>query len=286
MVVPMCGRVFWLIVNSIYFLPGDLLLGFVRQAEQLYGDVTIMSFNVHQLLHLADAAKDLGPLWAHSAFVFEAGNGRVLKHVKAGKGVPLQILERVVMQQQLQTVLLMLPLSEKTTSFCRSMLGYKRLASSVHSDGACLLGSGKPVRNFTVQEQTALHSISGCCPAAASEYFRFTLQGTVHNSLAYKKPEKSDSTVCITKNGEYMRIQRILRTIINGAPKCVLLCKEVVIEDEVAQLPPHIHQCFELPELRLQAIFMEDILQVCLFFSFQNDEKSYVCDLPNLIERD
>lgn len=61
MVVPMRGRVLWLIVNSIYFLSG-VLLGFVRQAEQLYGDVTIMSYNVHQLLHLADAAKDLGPL--------------------------------------------------------------------------------------------------------------------------------------------------------------------------------------------------------------------------------
>lgn len=75
--------------------------------------------------------------------MFEAGNGRVLKHVKAGKGVPLQILERVVMQQQLQPVLLMLPLSEKTTSFCRSMLGYKRLVSFVHSDelACCALAS-------------------------------------------------------------------------------------------------------------------------------------------------
>lgn len=73
------------------------------QVESLYCDVTQMTFNVHQLSHLAEAARDLGPLWAHSAFVFEAGNGRVLKHVKGGKGVPLQIIERIVMEQQLET---------------------------------------------------------------------------------------------------------------------------------------------------------------------------------------
>ena len=33
------------------------------------------TFNVHQLLHIADAVRNLGPLWAHSAFPFEDTNG-------------------------------------------------------------------------------------------------------------------------------------------------------------------------------------------------------------------
>lgn len=38
-----------------------------------------MSANVHALLHLPDVVKKLGPLWAHSCFPFEAGNGELLK---------------------------------------------------------------------------------------------------------------------------------------------------------------------------------------------------------------
>lgn len=245
-----------------------------------------MTFNVHQLSHLAEAARDLGPLWAHSAFVFEAGNGRVLKHVKGGKGVPLQIIERIVMEQQLETLLLLLPLSEKTTTICKNMLGYKRLKSFFYSDGACMLGSGKTVRNFSFEEQVALATVCGTCPDTAFEFFRFTLNSIIHHSLAYKRPEKSDSTVCVTNGGDYVRIHRILRVPVNGDQQCVLLCKELVIEDAHVALPRHIHRCFESPELELHPLYVKDIANVCLFFSFACEETCYVCDLPNFIERD
>ncbi|XP_064462710.1 uncharacterized protein LOC135373439 [Ornithodoros turicata] len=53
----------------------ELLKDFVGRCIALYGEA-FMTFNVHALLHLAASAKFLGPLWAHSAFVFEGGNGR------------------------------------------------------------------------------------------------------------------------------------------------------------------------------------------------------------------
>jgi hypothetical protein len=31
--------------------------------------------NVHGLLHLPESVSDIGPLWAHSCFPFESGNG-------------------------------------------------------------------------------------------------------------------------------------------------------------------------------------------------------------------
>lgn len=33
------------------------------------------TFNVHQLLHLAEVVRDLGPLWSNSCFPFEDYNG-------------------------------------------------------------------------------------------------------------------------------------------------------------------------------------------------------------------
>ncbi|KAK8784374.1 hypothetical protein V5799_009354 [Amblyomma americanum] len=70
---------------------------FVSKAAGYYGQ-RFMTFNVHQLLHLAKNVGNLGPLWANSAFPFETGNGKVVKMMKAAKGAPMQILERVVEQ--------------------------------------------------------------------------------------------------------------------------------------------------------------------------------------------
>ncbi|KAG0437307.1 hypothetical protein HPB47_017502 [Ixodes persulcatus] len=70
----------------------------------LYGE-TAMTFNVHQLTHLSSTVRRMGPLWANSAFRFEDGNGRLLKQVTAAKGVPQQIVERVVMRQESETLL-------------------------------------------------------------------------------------------------------------------------------------------------------------------------------------
>lgn len=72
------------------------IVKFVRQFENLYG-IEEMTYNVHLLLHLVDCAKDYGPLWAFSLFIFEDINGLLKKHVKGPKEPIIQIANRVVM---------------------------------------------------------------------------------------------------------------------------------------------------------------------------------------------
>lgn len=67
-------------------------------------DECFMTFNVHQLLHLGTCVENLGPLWACSAFPFEPGNGKIMM-VKAAKGAPFQIVERVVVHEELELIL-------------------------------------------------------------------------------------------------------------------------------------------------------------------------------------
>ncbi|KAL1447832.1 hypothetical protein MTO96_044210 [Rhipicephalus appendiculatus] len=76
---------FMLLVEGIFMLlreeltesqllhAGRLLQDFVSRTLTLYGP-RMMTFNHHQLLHLVTAARNFGPLWAHSTFVFEHGN--------------------------------------------------------------------------------------------------------------------------------------------------------------------------------------------------------------------
>ncbi|XP_070389381.1 uncharacterized protein [Dermacentor albipictus] len=89
---------FTLLVEAIFTLlteelsPGDLthagnlLQRFVGRTAGLYG-VKSLTFNVYLLQHITSSVKNLGPLWSHSAFVFESGNGTLLKHVTAGKAL-------------------------------------------------------------------------------------------------------------------------------------------------------------------------------------------------------
>ena len=50
-----------------------------------------MSANVHNLLHLSECVRNLGPLWAHSCFPFENTNGDLLKLFHGSQGVEKQV---------------------------------------------------------------------------------------------------------------------------------------------------------------------------------------------------
>ncbi|KAL7290612.1 hypothetical protein TKK_0015374 [Trichogramma kaykai] len=89
--------VHWLkLVDSVYFLMQDtisineltraneLLKEFVAQIEDLYFPEA-MTYNVHQLLHLPQSGSDWGPLYAHSGYAFESGNGQIIRMVHAEK---------------------------------------------------------------------------------------------------------------------------------------------------------------------------------------------------------
>ena len=50
----------------------EMLHKFVAQVEDLYG-LTAITYNTHQLLHIAECVKNWGPLWADSAFCGDKG---------------------------------------------------------------------------------------------------------------------------------------------------------------------------------------------------------------------
>ena len=76
----------------------ELFNQFVFEAETLYS-MTAMTYNVHQMLHIAKSVYDWGPLWAHSAFAFETANRDVLSAIKSAKGVILQIVRHINLKQ-------------------------------------------------------------------------------------------------------------------------------------------------------------------------------------------
>ena len=60
-----------------------------------------MFYNVHQLLHLAQSVRDLGPLWAQSCFPFEDKNRFLLKLIHGTQRVEWQILSAISLVQRI-----------------------------------------------------------------------------------------------------------------------------------------------------------------------------------------
>jgi len=95
---------FMLLSEAIYILsgtdltPSDIyearikLNEFVGSFQSLYG-LANMSFNVHQLLHVANCVCNWGPLWGYSAYTFEDFYGKLLQMFNGTQKVSNQIVQ-------------------------------------------------------------------------------------------------------------------------------------------------------------------------------------------------
>ncbi|XP_064462215.1 uncharacterized protein LOC135372635 [Ornithodoros turicata] len=259
-----------------------LLEQFVSRAAALYGE-GCMRFNVHQLLHLPKAARLMGPLWAHSAFVFESGNGTLVKLVTASKGIPLQIVERVALSQKLYMHLAANMLTSRTKALCMRMLGEKRLQSATYVGNVCMLDKEKATC-LTAAEKAEIAKVCGSCPDVASEFKRVVYNDQVYHSTAYARAVKSNSSAIRTVEGEYYVVSRIIAVNTSSGRKCVLLCKEIITVHSA--FPDHIRECFIDPVPSVLVVDMLRVQKPCVLINFAFEEKTFVCDLPNVIERD
>lgn len=68
----------------------------------------------------------------------------------------------------------------------------------------------------------------------------------------------------------------------------MLLCKGILVHvtAESARLPHYMKESTVSPQETLCAVPVSDILSVCLLITFTQEDKSFVCTLPNKIERD
>lgn len=279
---------FYAALKRILFrsLSESLLESFVRSCKSLYG-ASFMTFNVHGLLHLANSVRSLGPLWAHSAFVFEGGNGNVVRQVSAAKGIPQQVTERIVMFEQLCQLCDSSRLTLQEQQVCKELIGYTPVQNAARvGEKLCLLGRGKETA-LSSDEQSAIELRCGIAASSALQYERFILDGQVFHSTAYTRPARSDTTFLKTDSGDYKRVEKVLT--LRGRNTCVLLCRPVIIADvpaDVPAMPQHIKECFLSHTTVLDIVLPEEVQDCCLYIDFPVEEKMFICDIPNKIERD
>lgn len=69
----------------------SMLFSFCKNFSALYKE-RFLTLNVHQLLHLADDIRELGPLHTQSCFSFEDKNGFILELIHGTRLIESQIL--------------------------------------------------------------------------------------------------------------------------------------------------------------------------------------------------
>uniref|UniRef100_A0A1X7VKW8 Uncharacterized protein n=1 Tax=Amphimedon queenslandica TaxID=400682 RepID=A0A1X7VKW8_AMPQE len=63
-----------------------------------------MTINVHSLLHLPNAVRQLGPLWAHSCFPYESENGEFFSLFHRSQSIEKQVVNYCSVIQKLPSL--------------------------------------------------------------------------------------------------------------------------------------------------------------------------------------
>lgn len=191
-----------------------MLEAFVKDTEHYFGKSS-MSFNVHQLLHVTDTVKQWGPLWAHSAFAFEAGNHKLLQAIHCGKGVVLQIL-RFINISNAATILekrLFTTESEIVQAYCINVLS-TRVKQCIKVGNRTYFGKGSSVeKNITSMLQMSDNS---------QYYDRMILESCLYASCLKVNP-RSDNSTALLEDGKYIRIEKFI--VDTQQQKDIVKCK-------------------------------------------------------------
>ena len=217
---------FFLLVYGIYSLLGDkithskvdlaqaCLNKFVVQMEELYG-LSACTFNVHLHTHLADGVRNCGPLWATSAFVFEANNHMLLKMYHGTQYVPKQICETFMLARKLPTIASH-HFTEDTNPAVAHM--FQKLSSAympgknahMLEDNVTGLGNGKPTV-LTARQVVAVMQLTNLDAhnRSAIVYDRFLAHNTLYTSERYHRSTRHHDFAISVEHGEFKGIEHL-----------------------------------------------------------------------------
>lgn len=247
-----------------------LLHEFVCNTELLYSDVQ-MTFNVHQLLHLAKSVVNWGPLWAHSTYGFESGNGDLLDVIHAAKGVHHQVCRHIGFKFSLITIKRNIyKNSSPITKNFIDQLCNKKSQKTIKFSQARYFGKMSKVN----EEWNRKLNIS----KGAISFNKMVKNGCLH--LSNKKLNKrSDNTFVRLSDGSFGNIVEFIVDNNETRTEWVLL--------QILQTQPAFknhHTAYQIVlniEKEIVAKNVSDIDTICVNININN--KNFICTVPNIL---
>ncbi|KAJ8669893.1 hypothetical protein QAD02_001152 [Eretmocerus hayati] len=179
----------------------NLLREFVLRTELLYGKAC-MTFNVHQLLHLAQSVLDWGPLWAHSCYCFESFNSIVLKEIHSAKGVIHQVCRSVSMRQSELLLRRHVGLNEHS-----SMIEYVEYLDCKRAQKTVRLANQRYFGKYRNPGQNIIDRLN--LTEHARLYYRMVKDGCLYTANS-NRSKRTDNSYAQTVNGDYIQIKKFI----------------------------------------------------------------------------
>lgn len=272
-----------------------MLFSFCEDFSSLY-DERFITLNVHQLLHLTDDVRDLGPMYTHSCFSFEDKNGFILKLIHGTQFIDSQILSAVSITQKIPE------LREKCTtsgtdleavyfslSHPRKPAKMLEISKNVYALGAfynrtlnaeeyaafqCYLGLAPPT--VVVRAFNRLQIGPSGCYVYGLDYKRMLKR----NCAAVKYLSQDPNGVQFALVQYFFQVSTSTGDVLNLVmAKTLTLQRDYDDTTHIHVVEPHHQELITFP--------LRDVCCNCIFISFtDNPERGYMCEFPNHVEVD
>ena len=247
-----------------------LLKSFVAHTEYYYGE-DAMSFNIHQLTHLAQSVADWGPLWAHSGYPMETGNGKILKMIHAAKGVQSQICRNLSFQRcrvYLKDHIINLKDFSTVLDYC-FYLNNRCVKQTVKLTEIRYFGKQLEPNSIIIQRLNLLLD--------QTKSFEKIVKSNCVFKSCQKRCNRSNDSYAQLKNGQFIKIRQFLFDMNNTKDYTVYH------KIDVENMP-----CGELTGLKrvvnvqrdVSVTETQNVLKICVFMTANNC--SYISTLPNM----
>ena len=268
---------------------------FVSEFETLYG-LRNVSFNVHLCRHLTDSVRAWGPLWAHSAFVYEAFNAKLLNMIKSTQAVPLQICKTFVLQRSLPMYVARVTSSDNCNSEYKAILeslipSATRLQHSDSVGGVTFLGRSR-LRQLNGTHLLAVHYVANHVPPkTVVEYHdRIIVHGEVIHSSYYCRNLRRNSSIVVLDDDSVFVVEHFVKANLGSGTDAFALGNQLQILPITVCSHPSImlklHHILPVSRIvePLVAIRAKRIVRKCIFLHMPRKQYDIVCRQINLLE--
>ena len=268
-----------------------LLKHFYFKFSALYSE-RYLSCNLHQLLHLSDTVKDLGPLYTFSCFDHENCNGIISRMVHSNCSVDSQIVSAFSNLQCLSSLSRVLSFTDEQSFLLQDLIPhsgvYTTLAKDTQLVGAC------QVRTVDAGVKHLLQPVVQTVPSTFFQYSRLKMGNAIYHSQLYERPTKINNTaICFRScnNTEsfgvisfFCKIPGVTLAVVKPL---ITTCNSLIDDPITHAESTNIIQCYPPVLGNSVAIPIDRILCKVVYMHFDDvSDTVYIAKFPNLMESD
>ncbi|XP_043471564.1 uncharacterized protein LOC122504492 isoform X2 [Leptopilina heterotoma] len=245
-----------------------LVKKFIIYAEKYYTKRSL-TYNVHQLWHWIESLSNWGPSWAHNCFVFETGNGKLVRSINASKGASNQIC-RNISNEHCDRILskTILPIcTDKVKDYYLSL----KKASTKHT---CKISVA---RYFGIPRPVHKDWINRLGLTLNAVYYKRMVKGKCIFSTSGDANVRTNNSFAQLKSGTFIKIQNFIvdENLETEHVIYKVICTENFIQDQYSYL-----QKVKEISNTLMVAEVDELENICVFFKIRKVD--YICPVPNL----